>query len=322
MLARRRRSRSRCAGTDGPTIGCRRECAVRAGWVLAALVLATDASRCCPRERRSAGALPIGSCTPTSGVILAVDFGHWGGPVLRACGSTADHRLPAAQPGRLAQHRDAARRTRLRLPHRLLGLPRRDRVPDRRRGRVRPHPAGDGVLVVLARRPRPEHLELQPGRRGELPPRSPAAWSCGRSAATDVGGTTGTPLDRGQQRPGEAARLLRPPHPRDRRLRPPRAAPRRRARPDLRRREPARRPRSARPYRAARPAPARRRPRRRRRSRDRRAAPTVADAAPPTAPVAHEAAGVACAAGGGRPRHPRRSSGSRAWVRRRRSRTP
>jgi hypothetical protein len=36
----------------------------------------------------SAGALPIDQCTTTSGVILAVDFGPWGGPVLRACGST------------------------------------------------------------------------------------------------------------------------------------------------------------------------------------------------------------------------------------------
>ena len=35
-----------------------------------------------------ATALPISQCTTSSGVILAVDFGHWGGPVLRACGST------------------------------------------------------------------------------------------------------------------------------------------------------------------------------------------------------------------------------------------
>ena len=32
-----------------------------------------------------ATSLPISDCTTTSGVILAVDFGHWGGPVLRAC---------------------------------------------------------------------------------------------------------------------------------------------------------------------------------------------------------------------------------------------
>jgi hypothetical protein len=33
----------------------------------------------------SATPLPIGDCTTTRNVILAVDFGHWGGPVLRSC---------------------------------------------------------------------------------------------------------------------------------------------------------------------------------------------------------------------------------------------
>ncbi|MDQ2957923.1 MAG: hypothetical protein M3Y42_13265, partial [Actinomycetota bacterium] len=36
----------------------------------------------------AATALPIGQCTTTSGVVLAVDFGHWGGPLLRSCGTT------------------------------------------------------------------------------------------------------------------------------------------------------------------------------------------------------------------------------------------
>jgi hypothetical protein len=36
----------------------------------------------------AATAEPIGDCTTTSGVILAVDFAHWGGPLLRACGTT------------------------------------------------------------------------------------------------------------------------------------------------------------------------------------------------------------------------------------------
>jgi hypothetical protein len=30
----------------------------------------------------------MGDCTTTSGVVVAVDFAHWGGPVLRSCGST------------------------------------------------------------------------------------------------------------------------------------------------------------------------------------------------------------------------------------------
>jgi len=33
-------------------------------------------------------ALPMQQCTTTSGVVVAVDFGHWGGPVVRGCGST------------------------------------------------------------------------------------------------------------------------------------------------------------------------------------------------------------------------------------------
>jgi hypothetical protein len=35
-----------------------------------------------------ATALPMQQCTTTSGVVVAVDFGHWGGPVVRGCGST------------------------------------------------------------------------------------------------------------------------------------------------------------------------------------------------------------------------------------------
>jgi hypothetical protein len=29
---------------------------------------------------------PIGNCTTTTGTIIAVDFGHWGGPIVRGCG--------------------------------------------------------------------------------------------------------------------------------------------------------------------------------------------------------------------------------------------
>ena len=38
--------------------------------------------------QRAIGALPVRDCTATSGVLVAVDFGHWGGPLLRACGAT------------------------------------------------------------------------------------------------------------------------------------------------------------------------------------------------------------------------------------------
>jgi LPXTG-motif cell wall-anchored protein len=35
-----------------------------------------------------AAPLPIGQCTTSSGVVLAVDFSRWGGPLLRSCGTT------------------------------------------------------------------------------------------------------------------------------------------------------------------------------------------------------------------------------------------
>jgi hypothetical protein len=36
----------------------------------------------------AAAARPVSQCSATSGVIIAVDFAHWAGPVVRACGST------------------------------------------------------------------------------------------------------------------------------------------------------------------------------------------------------------------------------------------
>lgn len=36
----------------------------------------------------AAGALPLNQCTTSSGAIVAVDLGHWGGPIVRGCGST------------------------------------------------------------------------------------------------------------------------------------------------------------------------------------------------------------------------------------------
>ncbi|MFG3052686.1 hypothetical protein ACGFZP_17240 [Kitasatospora sp. NPDC048239] len=36
----------------------------------------------------AADPLPIGRCTTSSGVVLAVDLGRWGGPLLRSCGTT------------------------------------------------------------------------------------------------------------------------------------------------------------------------------------------------------------------------------------------
>lgn len=60
----------------------RRTAATALTILLAALGAATSAAPAL------AAAQPIGDCTTTSGVIVAVDFGHWGGPVLRSCGTT------------------------------------------------------------------------------------------------------------------------------------------------------------------------------------------------------------------------------------------
>jgi hypothetical protein len=35
-----------------------------------------------------ASAVPLSDCSTTTGVVLAVDFSHWGGPLLRSCGTT------------------------------------------------------------------------------------------------------------------------------------------------------------------------------------------------------------------------------------------
>ncbi|MFB7226655.1 hypothetical protein ACFCY9_02930 [Streptomyces fimicarius] len=58
-----------------------------AGRTLAALGL-TGAALLAPVGQASAAPQPIGRCTTSSGVVLAVDFSHWGGPVYRSCGTT------------------------------------------------------------------------------------------------------------------------------------------------------------------------------------------------------------------------------------------
>jgi len=39
-------------------------------------------------QQAGATALPMSDCSSTSGVVVAVDFSHWGGPLVRSCGST------------------------------------------------------------------------------------------------------------------------------------------------------------------------------------------------------------------------------------------
>lgn len=55
--------------------------------VLASVALAT-AGLLGAAGPAAATAVPLGQCTSTSGVMLAVDFSQWNGPLLRSCGTT------------------------------------------------------------------------------------------------------------------------------------------------------------------------------------------------------------------------------------------
>ncbi|MEV7290957.1 hypothetical protein AB0N79_04990 [Streptomyces microflavus] len=57
------------------------------GHALAVIGL-TGAALLAPASPAGAAPQPIGRCTASSGVVLAVDFSHWGGPVYRSCGTT------------------------------------------------------------------------------------------------------------------------------------------------------------------------------------------------------------------------------------------
>ena len=52
----------------------------------AALLSAGVVAAAVPIVAPAASADPIGNCTTTAGTIIAVDFAHWGGPVVRGCG--------------------------------------------------------------------------------------------------------------------------------------------------------------------------------------------------------------------------------------------
>jgi hypothetical protein len=64
----------------------RRPTALLAATVLTGLAACTGLS--VTATPALAAAQPMGQCTTSSGVVLAVDFSHWGGPILRSCGTT------------------------------------------------------------------------------------------------------------------------------------------------------------------------------------------------------------------------------------------
>ncbi|MFI6349202.1 hypothetical protein [Streptomyces sp. NPDC050560] len=65
---------------------CGRVCRAAAGAV-SALAL-TGAALLATGGQAAADPAAMGQCTTSSGAVLAVDFSHWGGPVLRSCGTT------------------------------------------------------------------------------------------------------------------------------------------------------------------------------------------------------------------------------------------
>ncbi|MDQ1461282.1 MAG: hypothetical protein QOI08_2766 [Actinomycetota bacterium] len=54
--------------------------------LLVAVLASVAALLLVPITATPTAADPIGNCTTTSGTIIAVDFGHWGGPIVRGCG--------------------------------------------------------------------------------------------------------------------------------------------------------------------------------------------------------------------------------------------
>lgn len=64
--------------------------AAAAGWVAPGQAAAAPVT-----GRRAGASLPVSDCTPSAGVLVAVDFGHWGGPVVRGCSGHAASAIAA-----------------------------------------------------------------------------------------------------------------------------------------------------------------------------------------------------------------------------------
>lgn len=60
----------------------------RAAAVLALLAAAVCGGMTVGAAPAAAAARPMSACTSTTGVVVAVDFSRWGGPLLRSCGTT------------------------------------------------------------------------------------------------------------------------------------------------------------------------------------------------------------------------------------------
>lgn len=64
--------------------------AAAAGWIAPGQAAAAPVT-----GRHARASLPVSDCTPSAGVLVAVDFGHWGGPVVRGCSGHAASAIAA-----------------------------------------------------------------------------------------------------------------------------------------------------------------------------------------------------------------------------------
>jgi hypothetical protein len=83
-----RKSSGSAAGFTWRVAAVSASLAWRVAGVSASLVLTAMIVLGAGPAEAEAAARPLADCTATGGVILVVDFGHWGGPLLRSCGST------------------------------------------------------------------------------------------------------------------------------------------------------------------------------------------------------------------------------------------
>ena len=206
-----------------------------------------------PNAIAAATADPIGNCTTTVGTIVAVDFAHWGGPIVRGCGVNDPNGyalLHAAGFGTTGDQHDGPAFI-CRIGNQA--FQRGTQYPTAAARRLRPHAARDRVLVVLARARRAEHVDATARSARRATHRSRARSNCGRSAAP-TSAAPPVPACRASVPTHSAPTTRRPPdrvrfrRRRPRRVRPSRArarapAPDRRPRTRRRRSSPDRRPR-------------------------------------------------------------------------------
>ena len=120
-----------------------------------------------PMPVTAAHADPIGNCTTTAGTIVAVDFSHWGGPIVRGCGvnSPSGYALLHAAGFSTAGDTHDGPAFICRIGNEA--FEHGTQYPTPAAGRLHPDAARGRVLVVLGRAGRAEPVDVQRTRRDE-----------------------------------------------------------------------------------------------------------------------------------------------------------